>query len=183
MPTRITKTKLRAAIRQIVSYSYKVAAMEEPNKPRLKHLPNFREFLINEKIDEVIDKLIAECTTTELIVDHIVRDANSSEPELLLEYEKYKQIPGTNKWYRFDSANTNTKTQDHIHVYQGKNNQLYAINQDGTPHDGSKAQLGKKEIRFLASIGFTAPTDGILEWITLDVHKNYVAIDFELLLS
>ncbi|MBK8949046.1 MAG: hypothetical protein IPM68_09375 [Flavobacteriales bacterium] len=183
MPTRIPKTKLRAAINQIVSYSYKVAAMEEPNEPRLKHLQNFREFLISEKVDEVIDKLVAECTTTELFVDHLVRDVDTTEPQLLLEYEQYKQIPKTNKWYRFDSGDTNTKTQDHVHVYQGKNKQLYAINQDGTPHDGSKAQLGKKEMRFLTSLGFTPPADGILEWITLDAQKNYVGFDIELLLG
>jgi hypothetical protein len=183
MPTRIPKAKLRAAIHQLIRYSNELAAMEKPNEPRLKYIANFREHQLNEKIDEVIDQLVADYMTTGLIVDHLVKDAGTAEPQLLLEYEQYKQIPKSNKWYRFDSGDTNTKTQNHVHVYQGKNNQLYAVNQDGSSHDGSKAQLGKKEIRFLKSIGFKPPKNGILEWKTLDAGNNYVSMDIQLLLG
>lgn len=37
---------------------------------------------------------------------------------------------------RFDSGNTNTKTQNHVHVTKGK--KWYAQNEDGSPHDGSQ---------------------------------------------
>jgi hypothetical protein len=54
-------------------------------------------------------------------------------------------------------------------------NQLYALNIDGTTHDGSKARLGTKELSFLKSIGFTPPKDGILEWRSLTRDKVYFA--------
>jgi len=39
-------------------------------------------------------------------------------------------------WYwRIDTGNTNTKTQDHIVIQKGKFK--YAQNIDGSPHDGS----------------------------------------------
>jgi hypothetical protein len=56
-------------------------------------------------------------------------------------------------------------------------------NKDGSAHDGSKATLSKKEIKFLKSIGFTPPQDGILEWIILPVSRNYFAINLELFLG
>ena len=59
---------------------------------------------------------------------------------LALEHKTYKTIPKTRCSYRQDSQNTNTKTQKHLHVYakeNGKGNQLYAVNIDGSGHDGS----------------------------------------------
>ena len=117
-------------------------------------------------------------------IDSIVFDKAGIEEfqknELLLEWEQYKKIPKTRLTYRFDNENTNTLTQDHIHVLKD-NNQLYAINKDGTTHDGSKARLGKKELRFLKSIGFTPPKDGLIEWRSVSDDKIYFAFKYCLL--
>jgi|GEM_PF-4137684 len=102
------------------------------------------------------------CIIDSIIVpeDYIIPIRVSNE--IILEYKQYKNIPGTTKTYRIDAANTNTMTQKHIHVfYDGK--QLYAINVDGTSHDGSKYILSKKDQSFLKDMGFTVPKDGILE--------------------
>ncbi len=43
--------------------------------------------------------------------------------------------------YRIDPANTSTKTNKHIHVWNGKEN--YSQNEDGSPHDGSSGSPPK----------------------------------------
>ena len=110
------------------------------------------------------------------IVDAIVVPENYIIPtcrssELILEFKQYKNIPGTTKTYRIDAANTNTNTQKHIHVYfDGE--QLYAINVDGTPHDGSKYKLSKKDQAFLRDMGFVVPENGILEMYSFKDKPN-----------
>lgn len=183
MPTNIPKEKLRAAIRKLVSYNLKLAAEESSSEPRFRNVPEYRDFLFDEKLDEVIDKLVADCSTQDVLVELVVRDSTTPEPQSLLEHKKYTQIPKTNRWVRYDPGNTNTKTKDHVHVLQGKNKELYAINRDGTPHDGSKAQINKRDIEYLRSIDFNPPDDGILEWKTLDTDKEYVSLNLQLLLG
>lgn len=93
--------------------------------------------------------------------------------ELLLEYDNYRPFPPTKCVYRLDSANNAPGQQQHIHVYadQKHQHQLYAINIDGTPHDGSKCVLSKKHQQALTNIGFQVPSNGILEWVDLDFVK------------
>lgn len=84
--------------------------------------------------------------------------------------------------YRYDKGLGRQGMDDHIHVYLGNSrNQVYAINRGGTPHVGSRAKLSHEEVKFLKSIGFTPPTDGILEWITLPNDKEFVAYKRQLL--
>jgi len=105
-------------------------------------------------------------------------DSEAPHPtvELLLELKRYGKIPKTNRNYRYDAGNTNTQTRDHIHILAGRK-ELYAINRDGTPHDGSRYQLSKRDINFLKSIGFHPPKDGLLEWIVPDQNRfKYAAV-------
>lgn len=92
------------------------------------------------------------------------------EKNYILEYDTYKSFLPTKCVYRLDKANNAPGQQEHIHVYSDKNHnhQLYAINIDGTPHDGSKYQLNKKHQIALRALGFTVPKDGLLEWIDFD---------------
>jgi hypothetical protein len=96
---------------------------------------------------------------------------------LLTEHKQYGQIPKTTYTWRYDSGNTNTKTQDHIHVYL-KGNEVFAINRNGTGHDkskGLKMQLSTKQKYFLNTIGFAVPQNGILEFVDLEKTKKYQA--------
>jgi len=120
----------------------------------------------------------------EVLVTEIENKSIFENCELLLEWEQYKKIPKTNLTYRYDKGEGRQGMDDHIHVYLGNTkNQVYAINRPGTPRDGSKAKLSNKEIKFLKSIGFTPPKDGILEWITLQTGGNYFAYRRMLLLD
>lgn len=183
---KITKEQLEQLIRTLVrevlaeELEFRPLTDDEPD------FPTFEEFKIYLKLKEIIDAHFDQDQNEILMIDKIVLDSeddfNSLDNGLILEWQQYKQIPRTTLVYRLDKGNTNTKTQDHIHVYS-KQNQLYAINKDGTPHDGSKAQIGKKEIDFLKKIGFTPPADGILEWITLDMNREYYELNYTLLKS
>jgi hypothetical protein len=174
--------KIENAIKELLDYMEKFNIQYE-NINESKHFLTFKQFLFEQKLNEITDKL-TDMEIEEYQIDSIVFEKKFvpefTEHGLILEWEQYKKIPKTNLTYRFDSENTNTKTQDHIHVFQS-NNQLYAINIDGSAHDGSKARLGKKEIKFLKGIGFTPPADGLLEWITLPTEKEYVGYRFYLL--
>ena len=90
-----------------------------------------------------------------------------SADRLLLEFEVYRPIPGTKNSYRQDSANTNTLTQQHSHVFakpRGGGKQLYAVNFDGSGHDGSSGtRISDVHADYFRSQGYSIPTDNILE--------------------
>lgn len=96
-----------------------------------------------------------------------------------LQEAKYISVPKTTKYARYDSGNSNTSTQDHLHLFSKNGKELYSINRNGTKHDGSKAKLSSKEIDFLTKQGFNVPDDGLLESISIDSAKNF--LEFELL--
>jgi hypothetical protein len=180
----VKKSEIEKAITELVKYlnQFDIDPSEfQKSKSGVK--TSFKEFIYEKKVNEIMDKLL-NGGYKEYFIETVVFENNEQstflEQQLILEWEQYKKIPKTNLTYRYDTGNTNTKTKDHIHVF-ANNNQLYAINIDGTAHDGSSAKLGSKEIKFLKSIGFTPPQDGILEWITLDTNKSYTALNLELL--
>lgn len=89
---------------------------------------------------------------------------------LILEYKEYKDFGKTMCTYRIDIGNGEPGRQTHIHVYN-KSGQLYAMNIDGTSHDGSKIHLSKTHQKILANLGFVVPDGGILEWWVIDQAK------------
>lgn len=178
-----TKTQIEEVISELVTFQNKLDK-EFPNDKNFKHIKSFKEFLIDEKVEELIDKLINR--EKEFKIEVLVVESKQSsiflESELLLEWEQYKKIPKTNLTYRYDKGKGRTGMDDHIHVFLGNTkNQVYAINRGGSTHDGSKAKLSNKEIKFLKSIGFTPPNNGILEWITLSPEMQYIAYRRQLL--
>ncbi len=106
-------------------------------------------------------------------VDAIVFEENGEECQnlqkrgLIVEHNVYKPFGNTTLSYRIDKEDGSPGHQTHIHVYS-KSGQLYAMNIDGTTHDGSKAQLSKKAQKILLDLGFNVPKDGILEWLKMD---------------
>jgi hypothetical protein len=93
-------------------------------------------------------------------------------PSVLLEYETYKEIPGTKNSYRQDSANTNTKTQQHVHVYakpKGEGKEVYAVNKDGSGHDGhSGKEIPKSHAEYFRGKGYDIKANNILECLTIE---------------
>jgi hypothetical protein len=180
----LTKEYLQQKINELKDYALMIHKQYGDDKD-YKHIKGVKEFLIDKKIEETIDEMLN--INNEKVIDFFVFEKgndNVLSNELLLEWEQYKKIPKTKLTYRFDKGRDQPGFLDHIHVYLGKTkNQIYAINIDGSPHDGSKARLSKHEINFLKKIGFTPPENGILEWITLDNSKEYYMYKRSLLLG
>jgi hypothetical protein len=185
MNTTITKSQVDELIQQVAIYQKDLDA-QYPDGPKFKFVKTFKEFLIDEKIEELIDQLLRR--EKEFKIEVLVVEAENKEVfnkcDLLLEWEQYKNIPRTNLTYRYDRGENRPGMDDHIHVFLGKSNkEVYAINRSGTPHDGSKAKLSKKEIKFLKSIGFIPPANGILEWYNLNPELTYIMYNRMLLFS
>lgn len=185
MKVTLTKKQIEKVIEELVEYQNELDK-EFPEEKKLKYVKTYKEFLIDKKVEELIDKLVSR--EKEFKIEVLVVDSGQEsifqQSELLLEWEQYKKIPKTNLTYRYDKGKGRPGMDDHIHVYLRKTkNQVYAINKSGTPHDGSKAKLSNKEVKFLKNIGFTPPKNGILEWITLPSEKAFVAYKRQLLLS
>lgn len=90
----------------------------------------------------------------------------TSYPKMLLEHNIYQKFGSTKHYYRVDKANNAPGQQRHIHVFKDDEGQiqLFAINYDGTTHDGSKHLLSRKEKDALTSLGIPIPPNGLLEW-------------------
>lgn len=155
----------------------------------MKHLKSLQEFLKSKDLKKIQDRFNSIVnydygkTKTDSDDDYILFIVLDSDdtlcnnfnhlPKLILEYETYKKFPPTKCVFRLDNGNNAIGQQRHIHVYSDKNhnNQLYAINIDGTPHDGSKIRLNKRHQEALKKVGFPVPKDGILEWYDLGKCK------------
>lgn len=90
----------------------------------------------------------------------------------LFEHETYKRIPGTTNSFRQDAANTNTRTQQHSHVYaklNGGGKELYSVNVSGSGHDGSSGtEIPAPHAEFFRSKGYSIKPDNILESLDLE---------------
>lgn len=155
----------------------------------MKNLKSLEEYIKEKELHDIKDKfdrltnykygdsaLHSENDSSLFLVLDEDDDYNSdlnSEKDFILEYDNYQSFPPTKCVYRLDKSNNIPGQQVHVHVYSDKkhNHQLYAINIDGTPHDGSKFQLSQKHQDALKAIGFTVPKDGLLEWISFGKCK------------
>lgn len=94
----------------------------------------------------------------------------------LFEHETYKRIPSTTNSYRQDAANTNTKTQQHAHVYarpNGGGKELYSVNFSGSGHDGSSGvQIPAPHADFFRLKGYDIKPDNILESLQLELLRE-----------
>ena len=94
------------------------------------------------------------------------------ENVMLFEHEKYKRIPNTNNSYREDPGNTNTKTIKHSHVYaklKGNGAELYAVNINGTGHDGSTGiKIPQAHADYFRSINYIIVDKNILECVMIN---------------
>ncbi|MBS1681585.1 MAG: hypothetical protein OJF59_001827 [Cytophagales bacterium] len=174
------KDQIEEIITEIVQYEKSLDRILFDKE--MTYIKSYKQFLVDAKIQELVNRLVQEKQISGFVVD--LSNQGVLNNRLLLEWEQYKKIPKTNLTYRYDKGKGVPGNQDHIHVYLGNTkNQVYAINRDGSPHDGSTLQLGKKEIEFIKGLGFTPPSNGILEWITLDEKSEYIVYDFQLLFS
>lgn len=118
-----------------------------------------------------LEDLLEEWVSEECVVDGLLLDpavAACVPQELLLEKKDYGTcIPGTKYYYRIDKPRGEAGDGNlrHIHVYADRNKQLFALNADGTAHDGCHgAKIDKQAAKFLRAKGFTVPDNLVIEW-------------------
>lgn len=91
-----------------------------------------------------------------------------SEYGLLFEKkDRFDNIPGTRYEYRIDNPNGIPRPGNlrHVHIYN-KGNELFAMNIDGTAHDGfHKVSIPKEVADFLRKKGFTIPKGNLIEMV------------------
>lgn len=102
----------------------------------------------------------------------------------LVEHKQYKDIPNSTCSYRKDAANTNTKTQQHVHVFAKRNGggkELYALNADGSGHDGNTGtKIPATHADHFRSLGYGVPSDNILEHLDIG---DFDDVSFVVLIS
>ncbi len=95
---------------------------------------------------------------------------------LLLEMQ-YSPIPGFKKYgYRMDIpfGEQRPGNQKHMHIYV-KGKQVFAINADGTAHDGyHKVKIPTEIVPFLMNKGITIPPNNIIECIVSPQRQEYL---------
>lgn len=98
--------------------------------------------------------------------------AQGSRTTRLTEHQVYRSFPGEKTSYRIDSGNTNTATTKHAHIFakpNGRGQQLYSVNLDGSGHDGSSGyQISQSHAEHLKRLGFSIPSSNVLEEIDYD---------------
>lgn len=98
-------------------------------------------------------------------------EQNIIEQIQLFEHHVYKAIPGSKNSFRIDPGNTNTKTLKHVAVYaklNGRGTELYAVNIDGSGHDGSSGMhIPSNHADYFRGIGYQINPDNILECFDL----------------
>jgi hypothetical protein len=119
----------------------------------------------------------------ELLKELLAQSESVKSPQVLLEqlsialeHHTYKNIPGTSNSFRQDSANTNTGTQKHAHVYAKRNGQgkeLYSVNLDGRGHDGSSGtKIPLTHAEHFRGLGYSIPLNLTLESLEYDALNS-----------
>ena len=118
--------------------------------------------------EELDDANKAESVIVDSIdISYLLNESERKElDKLVLEAKDlFKKIPGTDYSYRIDQSRgePGPGNQRHMHVYQ-KGKHLFAMNQDGTAHDGCHhVKIDPKLHSFLLKKGFIIPPNGLIE--------------------
>lgn len=90
----------------------------------------------------------------------------SQNKEHLLEYTQTQKIPGSIFKVRIDKKNTATLVKKHAHIFDLRGNELYAVNFDGTSHDGNEGKkINTAVANFLTQKGFILKNSRLIEKI------------------
>ena len=100
--------------------------------------------------------------------------------ELIVEKkDKFPQIPGTRYSFRKDNPRgiPGPGNQQHIHIYAPDKTELFAINIEGSAHDGCHgAKIPEDIALFLKSKGFIVPSNRIIELYTPHISSEKILL-------
>ncbi len=136
-------------------------------------------------ISKLLDELKETPKAEQVIVDSIfleeaIPEDLCSEYGLLLEKkDSDKPVPGTHYVYRIDPSRGTPGPGNlrHVHIYN-KGKQIFAMNIDGTAHDGChKVKIHKDLVDFLKKKGFTIPADNLIEMVNPVIGTRQLLCD------
>lgn len=123
---------------------------------------------LSDKIREIEDILMNESIVDGIIIIDDIPLKDFYQVGLIVERkDKFPQIPGTRYSFRKDNprGTPGPGNQTHIHIYAPNKDELFAINIDGSAHDGCHgAKIPKEIAKFLTDKGFKVPKNHIIEW-------------------
>lgn len=142
----------------------------EPIFPERKkfteYLADLDERLRREHFPDADGPFLAGIRVTLLVEDYVINIySGGGEAQRLLTEAKHRGIPLGGQYSAQRHGPHTPKGQHHLHVY-AKNNELFAINKDGTAHDDSHgAQIPSKVHRSLRNLfpDYNIPSNGFLE--------------------
>ncbi len=117
---------------------------------------------------------VAEDVLKDVIIDAIIVDEHDflrmgGNAKIIEAKTSFNQIPGAKYYtYRFDRPFGEQKpgNQGHFHIFK-RGDELFAINVDGTGHDGChKIRIPDDIVPFLKDKGVVIPKDQIIEMLT-----------------
>lgn len=147
--------------KSFLDYYSSMYIMKYSNQQKSKSIVDF----LKEELD---DAYKAESAIVDgiAISDFLNEKEKEKLDRLLLEAKDiFKKIPGTNYSHRIDNSRgePGKGNQRHIHIYQ-KGKHLFAMNQDGTAHDGCHhVKIDSRLHDFLIKKGFIIPPNGLIE--------------------
>lgn len=137
---------------------------------------NMEEFI--EQLKEAISKyVLANVVVDDIIITEELYNRHNIDHEGFINETRqiFQSIPGTKYSYRIDPprGEPGPGNQRHIHVYARNGNQVYAMNLDGTAHDGChKVQIPQDTTSLLVQKGFTLPPNNIIEFYNQPQNDN-----------
>lgn len=124
------------------------------------------------------------CFPQESVVDRIIIcddiELEGIPGELIVEKkDKFPQIPGTRYSFRKDNPRgiPGPGNQQHIHIYAPDKTELFAINIDGSAHDGCHgAKIPEDIALFLIDKGIKVPANRIIEWYSPHIGSERILL-------
>lgn len=126
------------------------------------------------------EETISRYILTDVMVDSVIITEELFAERNLDEARQINPIiPGTRYTYRIDIpfGEQRPGNQKHIHVLAKNGDELFAMNVDGTAHDGyHKVQIPQDVRTFLFDKGFTLPPNNIIEFYTSTQNTSRLLI-------
>ena len=133
--------------------------------------------LIKEGFKEFLDRQLSEClfAVDEFTVHIVYRTADAPA---CIEEARHRGRPLGGQYSAIRHKAHASSGQDHVHVF-ARQNQLFAINKDGTAHDRSHGIRIPNKVADALKLHFpdlSLPKDNLIELAPPDIQKDYLAL-------
>lgn len=154
----ISQRKKPSDISPFIQYIY---ANYCENYLELKNMKSLKSYLEAEIKTKNIPLVIVDDITLDEVLMTEMEDLSEGK-------DHFSKVLGTTYTYRIDKPRgiPGPGNLKHIHLYAKDKKQVFAMNLDGSAHDGyHQVEITKEIASFLRNKGFTVPANNLIEWI------------------